>query len=321
MKTLKNNSIIIYENKEGQIKLDVHLSDETLWLSLNQIAHLFERDKSVVSRHLKNVFEENELDRNSVVAFFATTASDGKTYQVEYYNLDAILSVGYRVNSKQGTLFRKWASSVLKEHLVKGYSLNQEKLLAGKIKDLQMSIDLISKTLVNNDLLTETGSGVIEIIKAYSKTWDLLIKYDEENINPPYELHQTSNEIITYDIAKTLIKNFKTELSVDGLFGIEREDALKGILGNLMQSFCGQDLYPSIEEKAAHLLYFIIKDHPFCDGNKRIGSFLFLVYIKKSNIEFSKLNENTLTALALLVAQSDVGQKDIVIKLIMNLIN
>jgi prophage maintenance system killer protein len=295
MKTLKNNSIIIYENKEGQIKLYVHLSDETLWLTQKQISELFQRERSVITKHINNIFQEEELEEISVCAFFAHTGADGKNYNTKYYNLDAILSVGYRVNSKQGTLFRKWASSVLKEHLVKGYSLNQEKLLAGKIKDLQMSIDLISKTLVNNDLLTETGSGVIEIIKAYSKTWDLLIKYDEENINPPYELHQTSNEIITYDIAKTLIKNFKTELSVDGLFGIEREDALKGLLGNLMQSFCGQDLYPSIEEKAAHLLYFIIKDHPFCDENKRIGSFLFLVYIKKSNIEFAKLNENTLT--------------------------
>lgn len=321
MQTLQNNSVVIYENKDGQIKIDVQLSDETLWLSLNQIAHLFERDKSVISRHFKNVFNEKELNRNSVVAFFATTGPDGKTYQVEYYNLDAILSVGYRVNSKQGTLFRKWASNILKEYLVKGYSLNQEKLLAGKIKDLQISIDLISRTLVNNDLLTEAGAGVIEIIQAYSKTWDLLIKYDEESIKLPYGLHQASQEIISYNSAKELIANFKTELGVDGLFGIERGNALKGILGNLMQSFDGQDLYPSIEEKAAHLLYFVIKDHPFSDGNKRIGSFLFLLYIKMSNIESSKLNENTLTALALLVAQSDPNQKDVVIKLIMNLIN
>ena len=147
MQILQNNSVVIYENKDGQIKIDVYLSDETLWLSLNQIAHLFERDKSVISRHFKNVFNERELDRNSVVAKNATTGPDGKTYQVEYYNLDAILSVGYRVNSKQGTLFRKWASNILKEYLVKGYSLNQEKLLEGKIEELQMSIDLIGPVL------------------------------------------------------------------------------------------------------------------------------------------------------------------------------
>lgn len=324
MNSLENNSIVIYENKEGQIRIDVHLSDETLWLSLNQMAELFCRDKSVISRHLKNIFNEEELDQYQTVAFFATVQKEGGhkvTRQIEYYNLDAILSVGYRINSKQGTLFRKWASSVLKEYLVKGYSLNQEKLLAGKIKDLQISIDLISKTLVNNDLLTETGSSVIEIIKAYSKTWNLLIKYDEENINPPHQLHTSSKEIISYESAKKFIANFKTELAVDGLFGLERGELFEGILGNLMQSFGGQDLYPSLEEKAAHLLYFIIKDHPFSDGNKRIGSFLFLLYIKMSGIESSKLNENTLTALALLVAQSDPNQKDIVIKLIMNLIN
>lgn len=321
MQTPENNSIVIYENKEGQIKIDVHLSEETLWLTQQQISELFQRERSVITKHINNIFKEEELEESSVCAFFAHTGADGKTYNTKYYNLDAILSVGYRVNSKQGTLFRKWASSVLKQYLVKGYSLNQEKLLAGKIKDLQISIDLISKTLVNNDLLTKTGNGVIEIIKAYSKTWDLLIKYDEENINLPYDLHQTSKEIISYDTAKTLITNFKAELAVDGLFGIERKDALKGILGNLMQSFGGQDLYPSIEEKAAHLLYFVIKDHPFSDGNKRIGSFLFLVYIKMSNIESSKLNENTLTAIALLVAQSSPDQKDVVIKLIMNLIN
>ena len=321
MQHLQNNSVLICENKDGQIKIDVHLSDDMLWLTQQQISELFQRERSVITKHINNIFKEEELEEKSVCAFFAHTGADGKNYNTKYYNLDAILSVGYRVNSKQGTLFRKWASNILKEYLVKGYSLNQEKLLAGKIKELQMNIDLISKTLVNNDLLTEAGAGVIEIIKAYSKTWDLLIKYDEESIKLPYGLHQASKEIISYKSAKELIANFKTELGVDGLFGIERENALKGILGNLMQSFDGQDLYPSIEEKAAHLLYFVIKDHPFSDGNKRIGSFLFLLYIKMSNIESSKLNENTLTALALLAAQSDPNQKDVVIKLIMNLIN
>ena len=316
-----NNPIVIYENMDGTIKVDVRVLDESVWLSLNQMAEIFGRDKSVISRHLKNIFAEEELGQQSTVAFFATVQKEGGhdvTRQIEYYNFDAILSVGYRVNSKRGVQFRKWASNVLKEYLLQGYSLNKDKMIDSKIKELQSAINLISNTMVSNELLRDAGVGFVEIIKAYSKTWDLLIKYDEDRLILPQNLHTSSDEIISYDYAKASITKFKEELGVEGLFGKERDDALRGILGNLMQSFAGVDLYPSIEEKAAHLLYFVIKDHPFSDGNKRIGSFLFLLYLKMSAIDLNKMNENTITALALLVAESDAKQKDLMIKLIMN---
>ena len=318
-----HNPIAIYENPDGSVKVDVRVLGDTIWLSLNQIAAIFDRDKSVVSRHLKNIFIEEELDRNTTVAFFATVQEEGGynvTRQMEYFNLDAIISVGYRVNSKRGVQFRKWASNVLKEYLLQGYSLNKEKLIDAKIKELQSAIDLISKTLVNNNLLNPPGEGFIEIIKSYAKTWDLLIKYDEDNLELPQNLHTTSEEIITYEYAIDSIANFKLELAVEGLFGIERDSIFQGILGNLMQSFGGADLYPSIEEKAAHLLYFIIKDHPFNDGNKRIASFLFLLYLNMSRISLDKMSANTITALALLIAESDPKQKDLMIKLIMHIL-
>lgn len=193
-------------------------------------------------------------------------------------------------------------------------------MLEGKIKKLQSAIDLISSALISGGFVASTGEGFIEIIKAYSKTWDLLIKYDEDRLLTPENLHTTTEEIITYEYAVKSIKAFKSELSAEGLFGIERGGVFQGILGNLMQSFGGQDLYPSIEEKAAHLLYFVIKDHPFSDGNKRIGSFLFLLYLKMSGMNLGKMNDNTVTALALLVAESDPKQKGLMINLVMHIL-
>ena len=317
---LKQNFIALYEGNNGEFKVEVRVSEETVWLSLNQISALFERDKSVISRHLKKVFSENELDRTSVVAFFATTASDGKKYDVEYFNLDAILSVGYRVNSKKGIKFRRWASNILKEYMLKGYSLNQEHIMKDKVQELQSAIDLMRNALSNTNLITSPGTEIIEIIRSYSKTWDLLIKYDEDKLETPHLINKSSEILLSYNYAKELIEEFKKELGVAGLFGIEREEALKGILGNILQSFDGEYLYQSLEEKAAHLLYFVIKDHPFSDGNKRIGSFLFLLFLKLSKISTDKMNENTLTAIALLTAESKPEQKNLMIKLIMNLI-
>jgi DNA ligase (NAD+) len=324
-KNLPTSSLAIFETSDGSVKVDVRVLDETVWLSLNQISEIFGRDKSVIAKHIKNIFREEELEKNSVVAFFATTAQDGKVYEVEHFNLDAIISVGYRVNSKRGVQFRQWASKLLKEYLVKGYNLNKEELVNDKLKELQDSIDLISKTLANNALVNSTGKEVIEIIKAYSKTWDLLIRYDENNLELPQNVTSSKSEIISYECAIEYVESFKSSLfkssqGEEGLFGIEREDGLRAILGNIMQSFGGEYLYPSIEEKAAHLLYFIIKDHPFSDGNKRIGSFLFLLYLKMVGISLDKINENTITALALLVAESHPDQKELMIKLIMHIL-
>lgn len=317
-----NDPIAIYKNQDGTVSVDVKLSKDTMWLSLKQIASLFEKDKSVISRHIRNIFKEGELEHCSVVANFATTASDGKTYHVDYYNLDAIISIGYRVNSKIGTEFRRWSSQVLKDHLVKGYSINQRKIDGVKIKQLQETIDLLSTTLTSQVLVNDIGSEVIEIIKKYSKTWDLLLRYDENRLDIENSKAENNLVEISYEEAVKVINDFHTELTkkeeATELFGRERDNALKGILGNILQTWDGIALYKSNIDRAAHLLYFIIKDHPFSDGNKRIGSLLFLIYLKKANI-ITKVDNNGLIALALLVAESKPSQKEIIIKLIVNL--
>ena len=323
-KTTINDQVVIFESNDGQVKVEVQLHGDTVWLSLNQMAVVFERDKSVISRHLKNIFKEEELDQMAVVAKNATTASDGKVYVVEYYNLDAILSVGYRVNSKRGIQFRRWASSVLKEYLIKGYSINQEKIVGEKLNYLKQTVELLSNTLINQQLITETGREVLELITSYSKTWDMLIKYDEDNLELPTILHNSNSVILTYEQANEALYSLKQELAsqsaLSSLFGLEREDGLSSILGNLEQTYGGIQLYASLEERAAHLLYFIIKDHPFSDGNKRIGSLLFLFYLKKAQLSLRLINAASLTALALLIAESDPAQKDLMVKLIINLI-
>ncbi len=321
----QNGHIAIYETEHGRIKVEVQVSDETVWLSLNQIAKVFERDKSVISKHLKNIFTEGELEQDSTVANFATVQVEGSREverQVEYYNLDAILSVGYRVNSRQGVQFRRWASNILKEYLIKGHSINQDKITQEKLNQLQQTVELLSNTLINQHLVSDTGRELISLIKSYAKTWHILIKYDEEKLTVPISLSDIGSNILDYNEILAAIFNFKQELQQEAgnLFGLEHNTTLKGIVGNLDQTFSGESLYKSAEEKAAHLLYFIIKDHPFTDGNKRIGSLLFLLYLSKVGINISKINPNSMTALALLIAESDPNQKEIMIKLIINLI-
>lgn len=314
--------IIIYTAKDGHVELDVNLADETVWLSVNQMVQLFGRDKSVISRHLNNLFKINELDRDSVVAKFATTASDGKTYQVDYYNLDVIISIGYRVNSKEGIQFRKWASQVLKEHLIRGYTMYDKRLSERGIHELQQTVELLQKTLVHHDLVNDLGQEAIQLILSYAKTWDLLLAYDESTLKLPAHSYESTARL-SYEAALSAIKSLKIDLGARNeatdLFGRERDRGLASILNNIEQTFAGEPLYKTPEEKAAHLLYFVIKDHPFTDGNKRIGSFMFLLYLKSQNIPI-KLNENGLVALALLVAESNPNQKDMIILLIVNLL-
>jgi prophage maintenance system killer protein len=313
--------IEIYQTEDGSLVVDVRVEKETLWLSLNQIAALFGRDKSVVSRHLKNIFQEGELVADAVVAKFATTADDGKTYQVDHYNLDVIISVGYRVNSKRGTQFRQWASNVLKDYWVQGYALNQKQLHEQSLRHLQQTITLMSDTLRQQNLVDEVGDSVLYIIQEYAKTWDLLLQYDENCFNIT---KQNSCRIrLSYPDSLAAVHALKIELAQHNehlaLFGQERGNALQAILGNLDQTFDGIPLYPSCEERAAHLLYFIIKDHPFNDGNKRIASLLFLVQLRQDGLSLQKINDKCLVALTLLVAQSHPNQKDIMIQLIISL--
>jgi DNA ligase (NAD+) len=320
-----SGTIILYQTKDGQTKLDVKLQDETVWLSLTQMAVLFERDKSVISRHLNNIFREGELDREAVIAKNATTASDGKTYQVDYFNLDAIISVGYRVNSKRGTQFRIWASSVLKDYLIRGYALNQRQLAENGLTDLRGVLDLFATTLEQHQLADETGLEVVQLVRQYGLSWQLLLQYDEDRLSVP--LGRKGHASVEFDLAfvRRSIGCLRDDLAARGdateLFGQERNKGLAGILGAILQTFDGRDLYPSVEEKAAHLLYFVIKDHPFSDGNKRIGSFLFLIYLQVNGlIDEVRFDNKGLVALALLVATSAPAQKDVIIRLIVNLL-
>ncbi len=317
--------IIIYKTPDGQAELEINLAEETVWLSLNQMAQLFQKDKSVISRHLTNIFKIKELDKIQTVAKFATVQKEGKkevAREIDYYNLDAVVSVGYRVNSKQGVRFRQWASKILKEHIIKGYTLREKRLAECGINELQLSVDLLQKTLIKNDLVNDIGAETIQLILSYTKTWDLLLAYDEDKLKLP-KGRKLLYPSLEYAMAQKAIETLKSDLSAknqaSSLFGREREHGLSAILGNIEQTFDGKALYKTVEERAAHLFYFTIKDHPFSDGNKRIGCLLFLIFLKSQHI-LLKLNENGMVALALLIAESNPKQKDLMIRLIVNLL-
>ncbi len=327
--TSAQTPIAIYETADGTISTEVRLEGESLWLSLQQIADLFGRDKSQISRHLKKIFVSGELDKKSVVAENATTAADGKTYQVSYFNLDAIISVGYRVNSVEGTRFRIWANRILRDYLVQGYALNQQRLTQQQenIRQLERTLSLFQQNLIEQASLPE-ARGLVNVIASYARTFVLLNQFDSERL-PLGDFATTIHYEIREDEALAGIATLKADMLARGeaseLFGNQKDDSFAGILGNILQSFGGEYLYPSIEEQAAHLLYFVIKNHPFSDGNKRIGAFLFIWFLQRNRHHLKsdgelKINDNALAAIALLVAQSDPAQKQLMIHLIMNLI-
>ena len=319
--------LILYQTDDGHTELDVQLIDETVWLTQKQMGELFDRDYKTISKHIKNIFKEGELVKDSVVANFATTAADGKTYQVFHYNLDVIISVGYRVKSKRGTQFRIWATTLLKQHLVQGYILNQQRLAEKGVTEIRQVLDLLSSTLENHDLVNDDGRFVLTLVRNYARTWRLLWQYDEDSLPIPKDEkndQEKTGRVPEPDEVRKAIDSLRLDLLERGeatdIFGNERGQGLDGILGAIRQSFAGQDLYPSIEEKAAHLLYFVIKDHPFTDGNKRIGSFLFLLFLQLNRHQ-SKFDDKTLVALTLLIASSAPEQKDVLIRLVVNLIS
>lgn len=321
---MEHGEIIIYQTEDGKTSLDVQLEEETVWLTQSQLVNLFDKTKQNISLHIRNIFKEGELTENSVVKEYLTTASDGKKYKTKFYNLDVIISVGYRIKSIRGTQFRIWATSVLRDHLIKGYSVNEKRLAEKGLIEMEQTIALLAKTLERYEPLSDEGKAVLEVVSRYAKSWSLLLKYDEQSLELPKKRHPIKKSL-DYGEVLEAITSLKTELMGHGeasdLFGQERSQHLQGILGNLDQTFGGQELYPTIEEKAAHLLYFVIKDHPFSDGNKRIGSFLFLIFLRENNLlDQSDINDNALVALALLVAESDPKQKDLMIRLIMNLL-
>ena len=324
---MNNSEIKIYNAPDGQTEIQVKLENDTVWLSLMQLTELLKRDKSVISRHINNIFKEKELIKTSVVAKNATTANDGKTYLVDYYNLDVIISIGYRIKSQRGTQFRIWANSILKDYLIKGYSINEKRLLQQneQLRELQESVKLLGKVLNHKALSGDESSGLLKIISDYAYALDILDQYDYQKL----EIIETSGKEtyqLTYEEAISQIRKVKVVYANSELFGHEKDDSFQSSVATIYQTFNGIDLYSSIEEKAANLLYFITKNHSFNDGNKRIAAFLFLYFLEKNGILFDKdgnkrIADNALVALTLMIAVSRTEEKETMTKVIVNLIN
>ena len=313
-KNMRENKIILFENQE--VKLEVNMKDETVWLNANQLSKLFDRDSKTIRKHINNALNE-ELD-DSVVAKFATTAKDGKTYQVEYYNLDMIISVGYRVKSKNGIIFRKWATKVLKDYMIKGYAVNQKRL-----EYLEKTIKLIDIAgRMDAELKGSEAWEIIKVINNYSSALSLLDDYDHKRITKP--MGTKNDKQVTYEDCMNIIGKLKFN-SDSNLFALERNEGLKEVIGTIYQSFDGKDLYSTIEEKAANFLYLITKNHTFIDGNKRIAATLFIYFLEFYNILYNEngqvIDNNTLVAITLLIAQSNPKEKEILIDLVINFLN
>ena len=312
----EKNEIIIFENQN--VKLEVNLKDDTVWLTQKQIAELFGKDRRTITRHIQNIYKAEELEEISVCSFFEHTAEDGKNYKVQYYNLDMIISVGYRVNSKQGIAFRKWANKILKDYMLKGYAVNQRRLeyLEKTIKLIDIA-NRIDEELENND-----AKEILKVIGEYSKALDLLDDYDHKTLK---KIKGNIDERkIEYSECIKIINTLKFKES-SSLFAIERDRGLESIIGNIYQSFSGQDDYKSIEEKSANFLYLIVKNHVFADGNKRIAATLFIYFLNYYGILYKNekqiIDNNTLTALTLLIAESNPREKEVIIDLVMNFLN
>ena len=308
------NEIIIFEDQK--VKLEVNMKDETVWLSLEQMAKLFDRDKSVISRHIKNILN-GELD-NSTVANFATVQKEGEREiirDIDYYNLDMIISVGYRVKSKNGIIFRKWAIKVLKDYMIKGYAVNQKRL-----EYLEKTVKLIDIAgRIDHELKNNEAQEIIKVINDYSNALNLLDDYDHKTLAKPKGT--SNNAMITYDECMEVISKLKFN-SDSNLFALERNRGLEAIIGAIYQSFDDKDVYPTIEEKAANFLYLIVKNHTFIDGNKRIAATLFIYFLNFYNILYKKdekvIDNNTLVAITILIAESNSKEKEIMVDLVIN---
>jgi prophage maintenance system killer protein len=321
---MNQGEIIIYQTPDGQTSLDVKLEKESVWLSLNQIAALFDRDKSVISRHIANVFKEGELDEESVVAKNATTATDGKTYIVDFYNLDVIISVGYRVKSQRGTQFRIWANRVLKEYLLKGYAINQN-AKAEQLEELKSAVKLLANVLEQKELSADEASGLLKVITDFTYALDTLDRYDYQQLEITDTTRETTFQA-TYESAMTAIGELRDKFGSGELFAHEKDGSFRSSIATIYQTFDGVELYPSVEEKAAMLLYLVVKNHSFSDGNKRIAAFLFLWFLSGNAILYKPdgtplIGNNTLVALTLMIAESRPDEMEVMIKVVVNLIN
>jgi len=323
----EKGDIILYKTPKGP-ELAVRLKKETVWLDAHQIATLFGTQRPAIVKHVNNIYQIGELEQKSTRSILEQVAADGKIRKMNLYNLDMIISVGYRVNSKQATQFRIWATNTLKSYLLKGYAINEKQLSSAKekLQELQSAISFLQEKS-KYELLSGQEQEILNLLANYSKTLTLLEQYDKDNLSVSKK--GKGRFVLGYGEAQKVISALKKDLiakkEAGDLFGQEYEDKLQGIIGNLYQTFGGKELYSSLEEKAAHLLYFIIKDHPLIDGNKRTGSFLFVYFLDKNNFLYresgeKKINDNALTALALLIAISDPKDKEVMIKIITNLL-
>ena len=328
--TKSKGEIILYKSPEGDTEINVKLKEETVWLTIIQIATLFKKARTTILEHIKNVYLEGELQQALTCRKFRQVQKEGKrtvTREIEHYNLDVIISVGYRVKSKRGTQFRIWANKILKDYLIKGYALNEKKLKeqTDRIKELEKTLDIFSNVVESYRLKQDEFAGILKVVKDYTYALDILDRFDKRSLR----ISSTNKELlfkISYESAKKVIRKMKEKFGGSNLFGREKDKSFRGTIGAIYQTFGKKELYPSLEEKAAHLLYFTIKNHSFVDGNKRIAAALFLWFLEMNNYLYTKdgrkrIADNALVALCLLIAESNPKEKDIIVKVVVNLIN
>lgn len=330
MNTNIDNQLVIYQTPDGNISIDVTVKAESIWLTQRQIADLFGTKVPAISKHLKNIFATGELQEEVVVSILETTTKHGaiegkvQTKETKFYNLDAILSVGYRVNSKNATAFRIWANKVLKQYLLQGYAIN-ERVAAQKYDELSQLVKVLGRTIQNQERLTEDSRSLLDVVVDYTYALDTLDRYDYQELTIE---HTTGSEAFhaTYESAMEVIRSLHDKFGGSELFGNEKDDSFKSSIGQIYQTFGGVDLYPSVEEKAAMLLYLVTKNHSFSDGNKRIAATLFLWFLNGNGILYNedgtkRIADNTLVALTLMIAESRTDEKDTMVKVVVNLIN
>lgn len=322
--------VIIYESQEGDTKLEVNLQEETVWLTQEQLSLLFNKDVRTVSEHITNIYEEGELDKKPTIRKFRIVRKEGNRQvkrNIQHYNLDVIISVGYRVKSIEGTRFRKWATNILKQHLIEGYTLNQKRLQekAEKYEELQQTLKVMKHALKSREALNATeAEGLLNVITDFSYSLEMLDRYDHGQLDLP-ETGSPDSWKITYEQAQEAIEALRGQTQASELFGREKDESLKSSIAAIYQSFDGEELYPTAEQKAAQLLYFIVKNHSFTDGNKRIAAYIFLLFLEKNGLLYTKegdktVADSTLVAITLMIAESNPSDREMIIKVVVHLL-
>jgi len=316
--TTERGEIIIYQSPEGGVNLDVRLEQETIWLSQKQMSKLFAKDVRTINEHIANLFNEGELEREPTIRKFRIVRREGTRNvqrEIEHYNLDVVISVGYRVKSQQGVQFRQWATRVLRDHILKGYTVN-----ASRLRDLNQAVKLIADTAERRDLSGDEARALLAVVGDYNRALDLLDDYDRQRVTKP----ETSGEVVhplEYEEALRIVERLRDQFAESAVFGVEKDKGLASALGAVMQTVGGREVYPSLEEKAAHLLYFLVKNHAFVDGNKRIAAALFLWFLSRNGfLNKTNLAEGTLVAMTLMIAESRPDEREILVRIVTHLL-